>query len=107
MASSTQFKRVYLLSTTPIAIDLRNCKHCVIRNGGKSSLYLGSTDTKLENSQPEMFTLLPRDGDAYAEQMLEFRNPNQLFDGPLFIKLSANPAAPTDEFIEVAKFGCV
>ena len=98
--------RYYFRQQTVLAVDLRNCKHCIIRNGGKSSVYLGATDNILTDSQPEMFTLLPRDGDAYAEQMLEFRNPNELFDGPLFIKVAtASPAG--EEFFEVAKFGCV
>ena len=54
-----------------------------------------------------MFTLLPRDTDAYAEKILIFDNPNELFDGPIFVRLAGTPAGPTDEFIEIAKFGCV
>lgn len=107
MASSTQFKRVYLTSTVPIAIDLRNCKLALIQNSGKSSLYLGATDQPMTMAHPEIFTLLPRDNDAYMEHILKFENPNQLFDGPLWVKLASAPAGATDEFIEIAKFGCV
>lgn len=107
MASSTSFRRIYLTSTAPVSIDLRNCKKVIIQNAGRSSIYLGSTNQTLQTSQPEMFTLLPRDTDAYAEKILIFDNPNELFDGPIFVRLAGTPAGPTDEFIEIAKFGCV
>lgn len=107
MASSTSFQRIYLPNTTPISIDLRNCKLAMIQNTGRSSIYLGSTAATLQSSMPEMFTLLPRDTDAYAEKLIIFENPNELFTGPIFIKLASNPSSPTDEHFEIAKFGCV
>ncbi|HAI40095.1 MAG TPA: hypothetical protein DCM40_19390, partial [Maribacter sp.] len=82
MASSTSFRRVTIPTTTPISIDLRNCKLAMIQNAGKSTIYLGSTASTLQSSMPEMFALLPRDNDAYAEKLLIFENPNELFDGP-------------------------
>lgn len=107
MASSTQFRRIYLIDTKPVSIDLRNCKKVMIQNTGRNSIYLGSTNQTLAASMPEMFTLLPRDTDAYREQTLIFENPNQLFDGPIFVRLANSPSGPTEEHIEIAKFGCV
>jgi hypothetical protein len=104
MGGSIQFVRKSFTSSTVISVDLRNCKKAIIQNVGKSSIYLGSTDATLADSQPEMFTLLPPDNDAYKGNRIVFENPNQLFDGPLFCKVSTTSAL---DFIEIAKFGCV
>ena len=103
---SMKFQTIYILNTSPVSIDLRNCKKVEIENVGKSSLYLGSSGQTLQQSQPEMFTLLPKDNNAYHSKILSFKNPNQLFNGPIFVRVASNPTSPTDEAIQIAKYGC-